>query len=127
MSVGYIDTHVAVYLHDGLVEEFSKEAKRQIEANDLLISPMVLFELDYLFQRKRISCPAKDMFTALSADFGVTLCQLPFAKVAYEALNITWTADPFDRLIVAQASANRGALLITRDRLIRRHYPNAAW
>jgi len=35
--------------------------------------------------------------------------------------------DPFDRLIVAQAMANHGAYLITRDRLIRHHYRGAVW
>ena len=70
MSVAYLDTHVAVFLHDGLLEELSSEAKRQIEASDLLISPMVFLELEYLFERQRITVDAKEMFTILSNDFG---------------------------------------------------------
>jgi len=127
VSVAYIDTHVAVYLHDGLTVELSNDVKRQIEANDLLLSPMALLELDYLFRRKKIGVGAEAMFATLNASFGVALCQYPLAQVAHEALSIAWTMDPFDRLIVAQASANHGAMLITRDRLIRRNYSNAVW
>ena len=127
MSIAYLDTHVAVFLHDGLLEEFSSEAKRQLEANDLLISPMVLLEFSYLFKRKRIGLDAKAIFTALNTTFGVGLCPFPFAGIAHEALDMDWTQDPFDRLIVAQAMVNHQAKLITRDRLIRRNYVNAVW
>jgi PIN domain nuclease of toxin-antitoxin system len=47
--------------------------------------------------------------------------------VALEAIDVDWTTDPFDRLIVAQAIANSNAKLITRDRLIRKNYPQAVW
>lgn len=127
MSAAYLDTHVAVFLHDGLTEELSIQAKRLVEANDLLISPMVFLEFEYLYQRKKIGVSARTLFTAINATFGVAICQFPFAAIAYEALDTRWTTDPFDRLIVAHASANRESVLITRDRLIRRNYHNALW
>jgi PIN domain nuclease of toxin-antitoxin system len=127
LSIAYLDTHAAVFLHDGLIEEFSSEANRQLEANDLLISPMVLLEFAYLFKRKKIGVEAKALFTALNTSFGVALCSFPFAAVAHEALDMGWTEDPFDRLIVAQAQVNHQAKLITRDRLIRQNYGNAVW
>jgi PIN domain nuclease of toxin-antitoxin system len=127
VSIAYLDTHVAVFLHDGLVEKLSSEAKRQIEGNDLLISPMVFLEFDYLFQRKRINTGAEEIYRNLNADFGVSLCSVPFARIVWEALKNGWTQDPFDRLIVAQAAANRRATLITRDELIRENYNQAVW
>jgi PIN domain nuclease of toxin-antitoxin system len=127
VSIAYLDTHVGVYLHDGLVEKLTKEAKRQIEGNDLLISPMVFLELDYLFRRKRVSAGAEEIYRNLNADFGVSLCSVPFARIAWAALSIGWTQDPFDRLIVAQAAANHRAPLITRDELIRQNYNQAVW
>jgi PIN domain nuclease of toxin-antitoxin system len=127
LSIAYLDTHVAVFLHDGLIEEFSSEAKHQIEANDLLLSPMVLLEFQYLFKRKKVGVDARAIFTALTTSFGVTLCPFPFASIAHEALDMDWTQDPFDRMIVAQAAANHQAKLITRDRLIRQNYSNAIW
>jgi len=47
--------------------------------------------------------------------------------VVNKALDVTWTEDPFDRLIVANAQANHQAKLITRDRSIRKNYPRAVW
>lgn len=126
MSV-YLDTHVAVWLHDGLVERLSAEAKRQIEANDLLLSPMVLLELQYLYDRKRVGLEPVPIYSYLNATFGVGLCSLPFAAVAMEALGTSWTNDPFDRLIVAQAKANGDSTLLSADIQIRQHYSGAIW
>jgi PIN domain nuclease of toxin-antitoxin system len=123
----YLDTHVAVWLHDGLVERSSAAARREIEANDLLISPMVLLELQYLRERKRIRAEARELFAYLNATFGIGLCTFPFSAVALEALSTSWTADPFDRIIVAQAMANHGATLISADAQIRRNYDRAVW
>lgn len=123
----YLDTHVAVWLHDGLVERLSTAAKRAIEENDLLISPMVLLEFQYLRERKRIRVDADTLYAYLNATFGIGLCPFPFAAVAQEALSVDWTADPFDRIIVAQAQANHAAALITADTQIRRHYRRSVW
>lgn len=123
----YLDTHVAVWLHAGLVERISAEAKRRIEGNDLLISPMVLLELQYLYDRKRIAVEPVSLYSDLTSDFGVVLCGFPFPAVAMEALSAAWTSDPFDRIIVAQARANHRAMLITADTNIRRHYERAIW
>jgi PIN domain nuclease of toxin-antitoxin system len=127
VSFAYLDTHAAVFLHDGLIEEFGIEARRQLDANDLLISPMVLLEFDYLFQRRRITVGARALFATLNASFGVNLCDFPFSGVANTALDIQWTNDPFDRLIVAHAQANNTSALITRDRVIRKNYAAAVW
>ncbi len=127
MSFAYLDTHIAVYLHDGLIERLSKSAKRGIDASDLLISPIVLLELEYFFKRKRIGIAPREIYHAIHVDFGVAMCGLPFAKVVDASLDLDWTSDPFDRLIVAQATANRNSPLITKDGLIREKYMQAVW
>lgn len=127
LSVAYLDTHVAVWLHAGLEERLTEEAKRQIEANDLLISPMALLELQYLFERKRVRVQAITIYLDLHTTFGVKLCTFPFPAVAMEALHCNWTRDPFDRIIVSQAKANGTAVLITSDIEIRRNYSSAKW
>ncbi len=128
LSLGYLDTHVCVYLHYGQAASLTAEAKRQIEAKDeLFISPMVLLELGYLFRKKRIAHTAPVLFATLNASFGIRVCTLPFTEIAMEALNIEWASDPFDRIIVANAKINNEATLITRDRLIRKNYPPAVW
>ena len=127
MSVAYLDTHVAVFLHDGLTEVLSAKAKRLVDANDLLISPMVFLEFDYLYRRKKIGVSARALYATIHAAFGIAICSLPFPAIAHEALDIDWTMDPFDRLIVAHAKANRESVLITRDHQIRKNYHNALW
>ena len=123
----YLDTHVAVWLHDGLLTRLSAEAKRQIEANDLLVSPMVLLELQYLHESKRVGIAPASLYATLHSNFGVGLCGFPFAAVALEALSLDWSPDPFDRIIVAQAMANHEAVLLTADTQIRSHYRRAVW
>lgn len=127
MSHAYLDTHVVVWLHDGLIERLSEEAKWQIENNDLLISPMALLELQYLFERKRIAFDALTIYTDLQAQLAANLCPFPFPAIAMEALRCEWTRNPFDRLIVSHAKANQEAVLITADHDIRKHYPQAKW
>jgi PIN domain nuclease of toxin-antitoxin system len=127
VSPVYLDTHAAVFLHAGEVDLLGTEGKRQIELNNVLISPMVLLELEYLHASRVISYRGATVYEDLNRTFGITLCPIPFAAVAQEALGIDWTRDPFDRLIVAQARAGGDAPLITRDRVIRRWYRPAIW
>jgi len=63
----------------------------------------------------------------LNAAFGVSLCPIPFSDVVVQALDVTWTRDPFDLVIVAQAQVNRQAALITRDRTLQIHYKGCVW
>ena len=125
--IAYLDTQVAVWLHAGSVGKLSREAKRQLENNDLLISPMVLLEFQYLRDRRRIRVDAMPLYNYLDSTFGVRLCDFPFAATVVEALSIGWTTDPFDRIIVAHAKANRESILITADEKIQEHYRRAVW
>lgn len=127
MTIAYLDTQVVVWLHDRLLERLTQEAKRQIEKNDLLISPMAFLELQYLFDRKRVSTSPLEIYTNLHGAIGLSLCNFPFPAIAIEALSCTWTNDPFDRIIVSHAKANGEAVLVTSDVQIRQHYPSARW
>ncbi len=125
--IAYLDTHVAVWLHAGLTERLSSQAKKSIEASDILISPMVLLELQFLYDRKRIAVKPNSILSDLTADFGLAVCNLPFPVIIAEALDTSWTSDPFDRIITAHAEANRNSPLITADAVIRKHYRRAVW
>ena len=122
----YLDTHVVLWLCEGLVERLSKTAHRTIEENDLLISPMVRLELQYLFETKRCTRAAHLIIGELQSEIALTVCDLPFDEVVRKATEITWTRDPFDRLIVANASC-KGLRLLTKDAGIRRHTKLAVW
>ncbi|MDE0449328.1 MAG: hypothetical protein OXH96_21880 [Spirochaetaceae bacterium] len=64
------------------------------------------------------------MLGYLQDRIGLQMCTLPTASIVGAALLQTWTRDPFDRLITANASA-AAALLVTRDRAMRRPYRRA--
>ena len=88
---------------------------------------MVLLELQYLSELGKTALSAGDILLKITAETNLKLCDLPFPRIAEAALSETWTRDPFDRLIVAQAKANGYATLLSADQRIRRHYLEALW
>jgi PIN domain nuclease of toxin-antitoxin system len=87
---------------------------------------MVMLELKYLFEIRRLTVPPNTIIDTLQRAAPLRICDLPFADVAREALRETWTRDPFDRIIVAHARL-REIALVTKDRVIREHYERAIW
>jgi hypothetical protein len=75
----------------------TRRATASIEESELRISPIV--------QPPR----------ALLSQLGLKLCSHPFPAIVQTALFETWTRDPFDRMIVAQAWSNGYAPLVTSD------------
>jgi PIN domain nuclease of toxin-antitoxin system len=122
----YLDTHVVVWLFEKDEERLSGNPKRLIEENDLLVSPMVLLELQYLHEIGKITVAPKEIEENLAERLGLKVCPRPFAEVVRAALSISWTRDPFDRIITAQAAVSSTPLL-TRDEGIRDHYRHAVW
>ena len=122
----YLDTHVVVWLYAGELDRFPASAVDRIEENDLIISPAVLLELQFLKEIKRITADPMLVLQTLEETLGVQMCRLDFSKVVIGALSQSWTRDPFDRIIVAQASV-RNELLLTKDRTIRRNCSVACW
>jgi PIN domain nuclease of toxin-antitoxin system len=126
-SIAYLDTHVVVWLAAGKVRRISSKARVQIEKSELLLSPMAMLELEYLYELKRIRLPARDIFQKVMHEIGLRLCDLPFTSIATAALDEKWTRDPFDRVIVANAKANGFAPLLSADEEIRKRYPRTVW
>ncbi len=122
----YLDTHVVVWAYAGEVERFPAPVRAKIEENDLLISPIVLLELQYLREIDRLTVSPTVLLENLASTIGLAVCDLPLTRVITEALLQTWTRDPFDRIITASAAA-RGAPLLTKDETILRQYPRALW
>jgi PIN domain nuclease of toxin-antitoxin system len=126
VEVTYLDTHVVVWLYDGEVGKLSRAAADKLQSDDLVISPIVLLELQYLHEIRRVRPAVSTIINQVSRDIGLSVNPTPFAVVVEHALNERWVRDPFDRLIVAHANANEAAL-ITKDKQIRRHYRRAIW
>jgi PIN domain nuclease of toxin-antitoxin system len=123
----YLDTHVVIWLNPPKLDLNTPNARQAMEKEpELLISPMVLMELDFLYEIKKIRRDSDPISTYLNQKIGLAICDKSFELVCKTAAQLQWTRDPFDRLITAQAAiASDG--LITKDRIIREHYPQALW
>lgn len=120
----YLDTHIVMWLHDGLVNRLSSEASNLIEEGRLFISPIVELELQYLHEIGRIRPKAGKVLQVLESEIGLQRGEIPFQSVIHFACTLHWTRDPFDRLIVGETLAT-GGKLITKDSLILKHFPQA--
>jgi PIN domain nuclease of toxin-antitoxin system len=122
----YLDTHVVVWLYGGNREQLSPVAIDLIRNNDLFVSPVVLLELTYLNEIGRIRVAALDLVSDLSNRIGLSICRKNFNDVIVSSLSLTWTRDPFDRMITGHAGLDR-TILVTRDQTILSHYSQARW
>jgi PIN domain nuclease of toxin-antitoxin system len=122
----FLDTHVAAWLYAGEVERLPHSVRSLLERTDLAISPIVALELQYLFEIGRLSEPPEPVLTKLRRVLGLRVADGPLAEIVQVATQMTWTRDPFDRLIAAQAR-NDGVPLVTGDATIRRNYELAVW
>ena len=125
-TVIHLDTHVVVWLYAGDLRRFSPAARRWLDREELCISPMVALEIQYLHEVGRISENAGVVLSDLARKLGLAQAEGDFSSVAAAALDLGWTRDPLDRLIVAHAALS-GATLLTKDRSIRRNYRHAVW
>lgn len=123
----YLDTHVVIWIYAEKGERLSPESRRLVEeSQSIAISPMVLLELDFLFEINRITSGSGPVYQYLHDRIQLQVCKKPFSDIVAAASELTWTRDPFDRVIVAQASLD-GDILLTKDQTIRSHYKNAKW
>lgn len=121
-----LDTHVIVWLYYGKLYLISRKAKDVIEGSELFYSPIVKLELQYLKEIDKISDFPNAILSGLKMDMGLKESDADFAKIVDAAIKLTWTQDPFDRLIVANASVVNSVLL-TKDEDILKNYKRAVW
>ena len=123
----YLDTHVVLWFYLRRGEGLSERARRLIEyESEILISPIVLLEVDYLHEIGRTTLGSAPVFKYLHQQIGLQTCKKSFIDVVQIASQLSWTRDPFDRIITAQAAIKRHHL-ITKDRMILEHYEHAVW
>lgn len=123
----YLDTSVIVWLAQADVSRIPPVALTVIRDSNLLISPMVELELQYLYEIDRINLRSQDLLLKLRSELNVTVCSLSFIDVVQSAIHETWTRDPFDRIIVAQAKANGLSMLVSADERIQSNYVKTVW
>jgi PIN domain nuclease of toxin-antitoxin system len=80
----------------------------------LQISPATLLELQFLLEAGRLALPSGASPVAVVNDRRWLLDEPPSGRWFQQAMEIGWTRDPFDRLLVAHARI-RGWKLATGD------------
>lgn len=126
MEAVYLDTHVVIWLVEGKSEIFTNEGIKLIENSDLLYSSIVDLELSYLHEKGKLLMSSAEILSCVEVMLGCIRRDDSLPELINEANKLVWTRDPFDRLITAQASL-LNLPLITKDKLVRKHYEQAVW
>ena len=93
-----LDTHVAAWLHAGELKRIPEGVQSQLERTEIAISPIVLLELEHLYEIGRLTVHADSIFSDLAQSIGLKLLPDPFPSVIRESLKQNWTRDAFDRM-----------------------------
>lgn len=125
-ALTHLDTHVVAWLFAGEIGRLPPQVRRRLKSGPIGISPMVELELQFLFEIGRTNQPGAVVVQDLADRIGLSRSEWPFQTVVSAAHQLSWTRDPFDRLIVAHAMSEHAALL-TRDRIIRANFKSAVW
>lgn len=122
----FLDTHAAVFLHAGETRLFTETGLRLIESEEIFLSPMACLEIEYLHEIGRIRPRAKKVLEDLKAAIGLRVLDRRWLEVIEISLTQSWTRDPFDRIITAQALMEKQRLL-SKDAIILDHCKLAVW
>jgi PIN domain nuclease of toxin-antitoxin system len=122
----FLDTHAAVFLWEADRRRFGKAGLALLERSTLFVSPVVRLELSLLRELGKIKPSAAEILATLASETGLVEAADPLSDIVREAVSMSWTRDPFDRMIVATAELHRSPLL-TRDERIQENYANAVW
>lgn len=122
----FLDTHAVIWLYQKERHLFTPRGQSMIDIEDLFISLVVELEIEYLFEIDKISVRSTDIVQYLQNKIGLKISGSPLEEIIKKGVTMKWTRDPFDRIITAHAAAE-DAVLLTKDRLIQKHYPKAVW
>jgi PIN domain nuclease of toxin-antitoxin system len=85
------------------------------------VSPVTLLEIQYLAEIGRVEVQNPQFTDALAGDPRFVIDEIPLVPLIRRAIELTWTRDPFDRLIAAHSSVRR-LPLCTTDRVVRQNH-----
>jgi PIN domain nuclease of toxin-antitoxin system len=117
---------VVGWLYEGADRRIPTAVRNLIEFEEPFVSPIVALELTYLYEVGRVTEPASAPLGALEKTIGLQVSDVSAAALAQAAVELSWTRDPFDRMIAAQAVV-ADAPLLTADRTILANLPLATW
>lgn len=82
------------------------------------ISPVSFLEVQFLAEVGRLEVRHAEFTAAVGRDPRFVVDEVPLVPLVEKALPLSWTRDPFDRLLAAHSEARR-APLCTLDRRMR--------
>lgn len=85
------------------------------------VSPVSLLEIQFLAEVGRLEVRNPELTQTLLEDRRFVVDEVPLLALVREAIELTWTRDPFDRLLAAHSSARRVPLATVDDGLLRHH------
>ena len=85
------------------------------------VSPVSFLEIQFLAEIGRLTVRNPEFTNAVMSDVRFTVDDIPLTSLVRYALQLDWTRDPFDRLLVAHSLARRIAFCTT-DRAIVNHH-----
>ncbi len=86
------------------------------------ISPVSFLEVQFLGEVGRLEVRQPDFVEAVGRDPRFEVDEVPLVRLIRKALPLSWTRDPFDRLIAAHSDSRR-VPLCTLDRRMRQEHP----
>jgi PIN domain nuclease of toxin-antitoxin system len=116
-----LDTHFLVWILLG-----SKRLRSYpwlVEHRPWGVSPVSLLEIQFLAEVGRLTLDAPAFFETLQGDARFRVDDPPLAAVVRQSLALSWTRDPFDRLLAAHSTVRRFPLCTT-DAVLTRHHPS---
>lgn len=125
-ALTHLDTHVVAWIAAGHHDRLSPAAVTAIEHDTLRVCPLVPLELQYLVESGRLDLDPNETMTELRRSLDLREASESFGSVVDTAIGLTWTRDPFDRLIAAQA-ITADARLLTKDVHLLDHVEGAFW
>ena len=114
------------WLYEGAEQRIPGSVRKLVESQEPFVSPIVELELTYLYEVGRVTEPAVAPLAALRKTIGLQAADVPLSALVQAASSLSWTRDPFDRMIAAQAIV-ADAPLLTADRTILDNLSLATW
>ena len=115
-----LDTHAAIWL-----AQRHRRARPLTRHPRLYLSPASVLEVQFLQESGRVRLADAQSAAALANDSRWLLDDPSAAKWFEQACDVSWTRDPFDRLLVSHARM-RGWKLATADDVILEHLAGSA-
>lgn len=121
-----LDTHAVVWLHVRAGQGIPAPIVDRLDAEAVHISAPARLELAYLHEIGRLADTPTAVLRSLAARLDLANETISAQALFEAAIPLTWTRDPFDRLICGHAEA-LGIDLAAKDNRIRESFPRAVW